>query len=110
MVNREVIELMKQAVGVEYDACLKEKGVFVDMHHGMGVIDEEVYEAAAEMHKVNALFVDLKHAIFTDDVQTAKSKATSLKYAASNLALEAIQVAAMCCKFEDISIDTEADT
>lgn len=110
MVNGEVIELMKQAVNKEYEACVQEKGVFVDRHHGMGVIDEEVYEADVEMQKVHALFDELKHAIYEDDAVTARNKAVLLKYAASNLMLEAVQVAAMCCKFDDISIDTEADT
>ena len=75
---------------------------FVDMHQGYAVIKEEIEECEEALAKVKTHLDHLWGCARADDLDVFKIGAKVIKTYAMELALEAIQVAAVAEKFMDI--------
>ena len=75
---------------------------FADMHHGYAVIKEEIEECEEALKIVQAKTSYLWGCVRTDNLEGFKIESVTIKRYAIELALEAIQVAAMAEKFMDI--------
>jgi len=73
---------------------------FHSPHEGWAIICEEVEEAKVDMGQVDLLNNSLRREVFSDNEKCADMHIKSMRKAAVELAAEAIQVAAMCDKYE----------
>lgn len=74
--------------------------LFRSDHEGLGVIEEEMFEVTEEYRALRDTLYDMKRAIFRDEDQEKKQICAShITLIATELACEAIQVAAMGYKF-----------
>ena len=100
-----MIELYKEVKEVMNDELQRANDkfpLFRSHHEGLAIIEEEVYEAQDEANDIAYHFNNLKDYIFSDDILALKrNSAIELRDAASRLACESIQVAAMAQKFLD---------
>lgn len=75
---------------------------FADMHHGYAVIKEEIEECEEALTTIKTHLDYIWNNVRTDDFQGFRFEARVVKIHAIELALEAIQVAAMAEKFLDM--------
>jgi len=75
---------------------------FVDMHQGYGVIKEEIEECDEAMTIIKAHLDGLWRCTRVDDLGVFKGVAIAIKKCAIELALEAIQVAAVAEKLINV--------
>lgn len=92
----ELIADVEALVQDELERANKKFPLFRSRHEGVAVIEEEVYETSNELSLLVDQFNELKRCVFEDEVASA----VDIYRYASNLACEAIQVAAMAEKFE----------
>jgi hypothetical protein len=96
-----LIEDVSKVVQTELIASMEKFPLFNSAHEGYAVIKEEVEEAKEDMVKVESdidcLWVDIK---FNQPIESVLEQLQTLGDYALVLACEAIQVAAMCVKFE----------
>lgn len=78
---------------------------FADMHHGYAVIKEEIEECEEALDLVKTHTNDLWQCVRNDSLEVFKIESKLIKRYAIELALEAIQVAAMAQKFIDINLE-----
>jgi len=78
---------------------------FVDMHQGYGVIKEEIEECEEALNTIKTHLDYLWNNVKRDDLFGFKFEAKTIKIHAIELALEAIQVAAVAEKLMDINLD-----
>lgn len=94
----KVKDKLPALVEEELAAAMEEHPLFASAHEGYAVLLEEVEEAEVELknsqNSLRLLWSGVKH----DNPETVKLAANHAKYAAINLAAEAIQVAAMALK------------
>ena len=101
---------VKLVMNDELDRANDKFPLFRSHHEGLAIIEEEVYEAQDEANDMAHHFNTLKDYIFSDDTLALKRDcAKDLREAASRLACETIQVAAMAQKFLD-SFEHPKDT
>jgi hypothetical protein len=77
---------------------------FHSPHEGWAVVCEEVDEAKREMDLVDVMNNSLRLDVFRDNDEGANMHIKSMRKAAVALAAEAIQVAAMCDKYEFMGV------
>lgn len=82
---------------------------FASMHEGAAVLKEEIEEAIDEMNIIVDIAKGLWNRVKDDDGKVARIDAGGIDGAASRLACEAIQVAAMALKFVDTVDGMEAE-
>lgn len=96
-VKKEVIELVHK----ELESANKKFPLFQSAHEGYAVIKEEIEEAEEQLvytkEKLNALWTNIK----LDNIEYSLVHVYILGELAINMAVEAIQVAAMAQKFID---------
>lgn len=100
---------IKILVDKEIDAANKAHPPFASMHEAYAVIKEELEEAEDEAAKagryLNVAWLNIKH----DNIINAKVCLADIYKAAMNLAVEAVQVAAMCKKAQFVGIPVEEE-
>lgn len=93
-----IYEEIKSAVAKELTAANEKHPMFADLHHGIGVIFEEVDETRHELYNLNKFLVYAWKHVKADNTKLACNHLLRMKDAAISLAIEACQVAAMCEK------------
>lgn len=83
--------------------------LFGSRHEGLAVIAEEVFEVAKEMDKLARTFNIFRYNVFNDEYESLIGDVAAMKETATNLACEAIQVAAMCEKWNLGSRDSTVE-
>jgi len=78
---------------------------FVDMHQGYAVIKEEIEECEEALTTIKTHLDYLWSNVRNDNLGVFKIEAKTIKRYAIELALEAIQVAAMAQKFMNINME-----
>lgn len=100
---------IKKLIDKELDAANEVNPQFVNMHEAYGVIKEELEEAEDECEKagryLNIAWLNIKH----DNIINTKTCLADVYKAAMNLAVEAVQVAAMCKKAQFVDIPVEEE-
>lgn len=91
---------VSNAVQCEYSASMEKFPLFSSAHEGYAVILEEIEEATDELNYIKTFFEFAWTNIKDNDVMGYKENVAMLREHARLLACEAIQVAAMCEKFE----------
>lgn len=79
--------------------------LFHSRHEGVAVIEEEVEECKEDMKAILSTHRWAKTCVYDDAVSGADETIKKLQHHALELAAEAIQVAAMCKKWEDSFVD-----
>lgn len=98
----ELYNEVKEVMNGELQRANDKFPLFRSHHEGLAIIEEEVYESQDEANDVAHYFNTLKDCIFSDDTLASKRGcAIDLRDAATRLASETIQVAAMAQKFLD---------
>ena len=93
-----ITEEIRAATVKELSAAMEKHPLFVNLHEAYGVIREELDEALVEFADCERFFDMAWQMIKQDRNETALEHLTRLKYAAERLAIEAVQVSAMCIK------------
>lgn len=103
---------IKKLIDKELDAANEVNRPFASMHEAYAVIKNEFEEAGDEYAKagrfLNMTWSNIKH----DDIigiTNAKTYLADMYKAAMNLAVEAVQVAAMCEKAQFVGIPVEEE-
>ncbi|RDU23411.1 hypothetical protein [Anaerosacchariphilus polymeriproducens] len=95
-VKADVEKLVKK----ELESANKQFPLFASNHEGYAVIKEEVEECESEYKNIEYVLDDLWYRIkANDNFETMEYLVKQIKKSAINLAIEAIQAAAMCDKF-----------
>ena len=102
MIDKGLRKAVETLVCEELQRASKIHPPFVDMHQGYGVIKEEIEECEEALTTVKAKLDYLWIYVKTDDLKGFRFEAKLIKKYAMELALEAIQVAAVAEKFMDI--------
>ena len=89
---------IRQAIGKEHDHAVMEHGLCGTWHEKYSLILEEVEEAMEEGDAIEEQMRLLWAAIRRDDYENAARFAARIKQSAENLAIEAVQIAAMARK------------
>lgn len=98
----ELYNEVKEVMNDELQRANDKFPLFRSHHEGLAIIEEEVFEAQDEANDMAHHFNTLKDYIFSDDILDLKRGcAKDLREAASRLACETIQIAAMAQKFLD---------
>ena len=93
---------LRKLVDLELEAANRENPPFHSAHEGYAVILEEVEEARRELERVNACEASLWELIRTNRVWALLEVVDALENHAVRLAAEALQVAAMARKFQQL--------
>ena len=97
---QELRESVRKLIDEELERANKNWPMFRSDHEGVAVVDEEFYETAQEYTSLYEAVQDLEKAIYTDAaVSQSHTDALDIEFIATELACEAIQVAAMGRKF-----------
>ena len=100
MIAEKAAESIEQAVAYELQNIVKNYGaVYASEHEGYAVLLEEVEEAGDDLKYINLLMNELWKEVKSDSV--SKDFLNSIKVGAIELASEAVQVAAVCERFEE---------
>lgn len=103
---------IKKLIDRELDAANEVNPPFTSMHEAYAVIKEELEEAEDEAEKA-VRFLDIAwHSIKQPDdigINNAKVAIADMYKAAMNLAVEAVQVAAMCKKAQFVGIPVKEE-
>lgn len=103
---------IKKLIDKELDAANEVNPPFASMHEAYAVIKEELEEAEDEYEKAGR-FLDIawSNIKLYDDIgiNNAKVAIADMYKAAMNLAVEAVQVAAMCKKAQLVGIPVEEE-
>lgn len=94
----KVKDKLPALVEEELAAAMEEHPLFASVHEGYAVTLEEVEEAEAELRNVRLHLCMLWRGVRHDNLRTVARAADVIKKAATCLAAEAIQVAAMAQK------------
>lgn len=89
---------IESLVWVELEAANKSNPLFHSAHEGYAVILEEVDEANMEMVNMDEAINGLWESIKENNAYCSEKITKSIKRYATNLACEAVQIAAMCDK------------
>lgn len=90
-------ELLIQA---ELADIIEEHGLFASQHEGYSVIREEIREARCEYKSAKRKLKDLEDAIWMGSTSMSVDVANRIDKAATNLMVEAMQIAATARKFQ----------
>lgn len=74
--------------------------LFASPHEGLAIIGEELEEARSEMRQVDVWFGNLIQNVYADEKESAEEDIEDIIRFATNLACEAVQVAAMGRKWQ----------
>lgn len=96
---KELMEKVYTLVDWELNKANENWPLFNSDHEGIAVIEEEVVEAFVEAISAKENFETLKNKVFNDDKEATPFICKDIKNAASLVAAEFIQVAAMAQKF-----------
>lgn len=100
---------IKKLIDKELDAANEVNRPFASMHEAYAVIKEELEEAEDEYEKagrfLHMAWINIKH----DNAINAKIGLADVYNAAMNLAVEAVQVAAMCKKAQFMGMPVEEE-
>jgi hypothetical protein len=100
MIAEKASESINQAVVYELQKIVKNYGAtYASEHEGYAVLLEEVEEAGDDLKYINLLMNELWKEVKSDSV--SKDFLNSIKVGAIELAKEAVQVAAVCERFEE---------
>lgn len=100
----KLFENVSKEVEKELKRANKEFPQFNSLHEGIGIIDEEYTETLVEEEKLKDKMIDLKQAVYSDcPKEVIDACRCEVENAATLLACEAIQVAAMARKFEPLT-------
>lgn len=92
-------EKIKLAIIAETNAaCNKYGDVYNSLHEGYAVLKEEIDEARDEQIHIRNAIYNMWEAIKCNDKDLTKNKVKALRDHAEKLALEAVQVCAVCEK------------
>lgn len=91
-------EEIRGAIGKELTAAMQKHPLFASLHEAYGVIREELDEATEELADCERFFGMAWKQIRVDCPELALQHISRLKDAAERLAIEAVQVSAMCEK------------
>lgn len=100
---------IKNLINKELEAANEVNRPFASMHEAYAVIKEEIEEAEDEAEKaaryLDIAWLNIKH----DNIINAKTCLADVYKAAMNLAVEAVQVAAMCKKAQFVGTSVEEE-
>ena len=96
---KELMEKVNTLMDWELNKANENWPLFNSDHEGIAVIEEEVVEAFVEAISAKENFETLKNKVFNDDKEATPFICKDIKNAASLVAAEFIQVAAMAQKF-----------
>ena len=100
MIAEKAAESIDKAVAYELQNIVKKYGAtYNSEHEGYAVLLEEVEEAGDDLKYINLLMNELWKEVKSDSV--SKDFLNSIKVGAIELAREAVQVAAVCERFEE---------
>ncbi|MGH4125616.1 MAG: hypothetical protein ACREV6_22115 [Clostridium sp.] len=102
MIDEGLREAVKTLAWEELQRANKIHPQFVDMHQGYGVIKEEVEECEEVLKLIDINSKYLWRCVRTDNLEIFKIQAEVIRKHAIELALEAIQVAAVAQKLISI--------
>ena len=97
-VVKDCVEVL---VDKELQAALEEYGLFASKHEAYAVILEEADEAKEELETLEMCLKNLWEAIKENDTVQIPLCVHDVKRVAIDLVCEAIQIAAMCRKYEE---------
>lgn len=108
MFSEKMEQEVARLVDEEMDLGMKTHGAFNSDHEACAVILEEIEEAKEALADIQCIYDGLWNAVKASDssehkkLLTTKILATSMGVAAQNLAMEAIQISAMCKKYTEL--------
>lgn len=91
---------IEEDISFELSEANKNYPLFASMHEGLAIIGEEVAEVRREMRQVDTWFGNLMEDVYTDEKESAEEDIEDIIRFATNLACEAVQVAAMGRKWQ----------
>lgn len=90
---------VKAAIGSETQNAIENYGLkYNSFHEGYAVLKEEVEEARDEHVQIDYAIERLWNNVKTNDVSELKNNVSAILLSAEKLALEAVQIAAVCNK------------
>lgn len=102
MIDIKATDRINKAVLDEFRKITKEHGMeYHTTHEGYGVLLEEVQECKEEAARIEKQLENLWTMIRNDKVNFMWNQIENVKQAALSCAEEAVQVAAVCVKFQD---------
>ena len=96
----ELMNKVRRDVESELLTACEKYNLFASRHEGMAVIEEEIFEVKEDVRKLEENFDTFRYNVFTDEYDTIDDDIELIRTYAELLACEAIQVAAMCRKWE----------
>lgn len=91
---------IEEDISFELSEANKNYPLFASMHEGLAIIGEEVAEVRREMRQLDTWFGNLMEDVYTDEKESAEEDIEDIIRFATNLACEAVQVAAMGRKWQ----------
>lgn len=91
---------VEEDINFELEEANKNYPLFASDHEGLAIIGEEMYEAKKEMENLNNRYGWLEDDVYNDEKDSADDMIDDVIKFATNLACEAIQVAAMGNKWK----------
>lgn len=91
---------VEEDIEFELAEANKNYPLFASDHEGLAIITEELYEAELEMRSLRTWADNLRLSVFGDEKESAEEDVEDIITYATNLACEAIQVAAMGRKWQ----------
>lgn len=99
MFRDELVNLIRDAVHDETITAKKEWGEkYNSLHEGYAVLKEEIEEARDDKIVIQNHFYNMWGAVKVNDSERVKHLALQIRDKAVNLAMEAVQIAAVCNK------------
>lgn len=91
---------IEEDISFELSEANKNYPLFASPHEGLAIIGEELEEARSEMRQVDVWFGNLIQNVYADEKESAEEDIEDIIRFATNLACEAVQVAAMGRKWQ----------
>lgn len=99
MFSENAKTFVQGAIDAETNASISKWGEkYSSLHEGYAVLKEEYDEARDEYLQINNNIYDFWRRVKADDRVTSKADIEAVRAHAENLALEAVQIAAVCNK------------
>lgn len=95
-----VIDKIPVLVAEELEAANNIHSAFHSLHEGWAVLKEEIEEAHDEYQRLSTMLWEMWNAVKKDSTKEALDDTINIELFATNLAAEAIQVAAMARKVQ----------
>lgn len=99
MFDENMVKKVDEAIKTEYQNAVNNYGLYYNSkHEGYAVLKEETDEARDEMNKVRDFMYDAWGCVKLNNGNDFIANVNQIRNNARNLALEAVQIAAVCDK------------